>query len=422
MKVTAALLLISCHLMTLLPSTRSQLCLAEDIKHNPEYKYKARNLYKGLTIFTANFLDAMHKSQPNDNLFFSPFSLYHALLLAYFGSANQTEKGLKEVLQLHWANSKADVFKGYQFEKRYRDNYEANSSVEFSSIDRFYFDENVKLNPCIEDVIVDETRKLNFRANPAESMKEINDFVSDATKGNIPKLFSPGDITGETKIVLANAAYFKGSWASKFDVKDTKREIFYSRPDELNFVEMMSKNGSFNHAANERLGCHVLEIPYEKSEKVNINMIVFLPPAVGENALEKVLNNLTPEALHEALQDGFEREVQLKIPKFSTEKTIELLPVLRKMQVGDLFDNSANLSGFSSETSLHLDDAIQKAKVTVDENGSTAAAATSLFSFRSSRPAEPAIFHCNHPFLYMIYDQNSRAILFAGIYRGPDKN
>lgn len=151
-------------------------------------------------------------------------------------------------------------------------------------------------------------------------------------------------------------------------------------------------------------------------------MIVFLPPAVGDKALEKVLSNLSPEALHEALQDGFEREVQLKIPKFSTEKTIELLPVLHQMGAGNLFDSSANLSGFSTSTKLTLDDAIQKAKITIDEEGSTAAAATSLFSFRSSRPAEPAIFHCNHPFLYMIYDQNSRAILFAGIYRGPDKN
>jgi len=151
-------------------------------------------------------------------------------------------------------------------------------------------------------------------------------------------------------------------------------------------------------------------------------MIVFLPPAVGDNALEKVLNNLSPEALHEALQDGFEREVQLKIPKFSTEKSIELLPVLKRMQIGDLFESSSNLAGFSNTTKLHLDDAIQKAKITVDEEGSTAAAATSLFSFRSSRPAEPAIFICNHPFLYLIYDQNSRAILFAGIYRGPDKN
>lgn len=299
------------------------------------------------------------------------------------------------------------------------------------------------MNPCIEDIIVDETKQLDFKQKPAESLEEINKFVKLATKGNIVDLLSPGDITSNTKIVLANAAYFKGAWASKFEAKDTKREIFYSKPDEMHFVEMMSKNGSFNHgkhvylsspdqliilplvifaAANERLGCHVLEIPYKKSEKVNVNMIVFLPPAVGDNALEKVLNSLTPEALHEALQDGFEREVQLKIPKFSTEKTIELMPVLQRMGVGEIFDSSSNLSGFSNTTKLQLDDGIQKAKITVDEEGSTAAAASSLFSFRSSRPAEPVTFHCNHPFLYMIYDQNSRAILFAGIYRGPDKN
>lgn len=151
-------------------------------------------------------------------------------------------------------------------------------------------------------------------------------------------------------------------------------------------------------------------------------MIIFLPPAVTENALEKVLQKITPETLHDALQDGFEREVQLKIPKFSTEKSIELLPVLKQMGAGEVFGPTSNLEGFSKTTKLQLDDAIQKAKITVDEEGSTAAAATSLFSFRSARPAEPAIFHCNHPFLYMIYDQMSRAILFAGIYRGPDKN
>ena len=151
-------------------------------------------------------------------------------------------------------------------------------------------------------------------------------------------------------------------------------------------------------------------------------MIVFLPPTTAENALEKLLNKITPEALKEALQDGFEREVQLKIPKFSTEKTIELLPVLQRMGVGGIFGADAHFEGFSYSHKLEFDDAIQKAKITVDEEGSTAAAATSLFSFRSSRPAEPAAFICNHPFLYMIYDQNSRAILFAGIYRGPDKN
>ena len=94
---------------------------------------------------------------------------------------------------------------------------------------------------------MDETRKLVFRNKPEASLKEINNFVNEATKGNIPKLLGPGDVNRETQVVLCNAAYFKGSWASKFDAKDTKREIFYSRPDELHFVEMMSKNGSYNH-------------------------------------------------------------------------------------------------------------------------------------------------------------------------------
>lgn len=94
MKVLSCLLVMLVGLAAL-PNTNGQLCLSEDIEKNTEFKYKARNLYKGLTIFTANFLDAMHKANPNENLFFSPFSLYHALLLAYFGSGSQTEKGLK---------------------------------------------------------------------------------------------------------------------------------------------------------------------------------------------------------------------------------------------------------------------------------------------------------------------------------------
>lgn len=96
-------------------------------------------------------------------------------------------------------------------------------------------------------MIVDETKKLDFRHKPEDSLNEINNFVKESTKGNIPSLLSPGDVTTETKVVLANAAYFKGSWSSKFDTRDTKREIFYSRPDQMAFVEMMSKNGSFNH-------------------------------------------------------------------------------------------------------------------------------------------------------------------------------
>lgn len=95
--------------------------------------------------------------------------------------------------------------------------------------------------------------------------------------------------------------------------------------------------------------------------------------------------------------------------------------VLKRMGVGNLFDADSNFTGFAEKTELKLDDAIHKAKIEINEEGSTAAAATVLFSFRSSRPLEPSEFHCNHPFLFLIHDQKSKEILFAGVYKGPTK-
>lgn len=91
------------------------------------------------------------------------------------------------------------------------------------------------------------------------------------------------------------------------------------------------------------------------------------------------------------------------------------------MGVGNLFDSSADLSGFSEKSQLKFDDAVHKAKIEIDEEGSTAASATAIFSFRSSRPTEPAQFICNHPFMFLIHDQKSKEILFAGVYRGPSQ-
>lgn len=91
------------------------------------------------------------------------------------------------------------------------------------------------------------------------------------------------------------------------------------------------------------------------------------------------------------------------------------------MGVGNLFDSSSDLSGFSETTPIKFDDAIHKAKIEIDEKGSVAAAATAIFSFRSSRPTEPAQFKCDHPFMFLIHDQKSKEILFAGVYRGPNQ-
>lgn len=88
------------------------------------------------------------------------------------------------------------------------------------------------------------------------------------------------------------------------------------------------------------------------------------------------------------------------------------------MGVGDLFTGTSNFSMLSDEK-VTLGRAIHKARIEVSEEGTKAAAATVLFSFRSSRPAEPAQFRCNHPFIYLIYDKIANAVLFTGVFRRP---
>lgn len=160
-------------------------------------------------------------------------------------------------------------------------------------------------------------------------------------------------------------------------------------------------------------------MPYQ-GEDGSISMFIFLP-IFTPTAIDELLAELTPEILDEAFSGGLQREVEVEFPKISFERTFELVPVLRHMGVGNLFDSSADLSGFSEKTPLKFDDAVHKAKIEIDEEGSTAAAATAIFSFRSSRPTEPAQFKCNHPFMFLIHDQKSKEILFAGVYRGPSQ-
>lgn len=92
---------------------------------------------------------------------------------------------------------------------------------------------------------------------------------------------------------------------------------------------------------------------------------------------------------------------------------------MEKLGVGNLFTNDADFSTLTSEGKISLGSALHKAKIEVNEVGTKAAAATVLFTFRSSRPIEPAQFNCNHPFVYLIYDKLEKAILFTGVFRRP---
>lgn len=189
---------------------------------------------------------------------------------------------------------------------------------------------------------------------------------------------------------------------------------------------------------SEELGVHILQLPYKGDD---VSMYILLPPFVStltaaraagqpkSDGVRQLLHRLSDNGesakeLRDFLDNGLPaRDVELSIPKFSLERDLPVGDLLREMGADIVLDTSADFSNFvaDGESSIHLGDAVHKAKIEVTEEGTTAAAATALFSFRSSRPTEPAVFSANHPFAYFIYERPSRSVLFAGVFRRPEK-
>lgn len=195
---------------------------------------------------------------------------------------------------------------------------------------------------------------------------------------------------------------------------------------------------------SETLGVHILQLPYKGDD---VSMYILLPPFVStqqttttttaarsadqpradgvHQLLQRLAENSESSAeLRDVLDNGMPaRDVELSIPKFSLERELPVKDLLEAMGAGAVLSPSSDFGGFveDNEETVHLGDAVHRAKIEVNEEGTTAAAATALFSFRSSRPTEPAFFTANHPFAYFIYDRPARAMLFAGVFRKPGK-
>lgn len=399
---------------TLLVSVNCQ-CLSSNDQKIPRQDGQT-SLYTGQQEFSLALLHEINHLNPEENIFFSPFSTYHALLLAYFISSNTTEQYLKKVLRFGPNQDKTDVFGAYRLAK-FSSTLKRNSAYEFNNANRIYVDKNVDVRECMQSMFQDEFKSLDFSGNAEASRKEINKWVEEVTHDMIQGLLPPSSVDENTNLVLVNAAYFKGNWENKFKVEETAPEIFYINPSKKTFVDMMHTEGAFNHEISEDLGAHILELPYQGS---NISMYILLPPFVKEDGVASILKKLTLERFrnivgqHSSLQA---RTVEVSLPKFTLDHTIEMVPIFEKMGVGNLF-NGGDFSALTS-ANISLGNALHKSRIEVNEEGAKAASATVLFTFRSSRPADPAVFNCNHPFVYIIYDKIEQALLFTGVFRRP---
>lgn len=241
----------------------------------------------------------------------------------------------------------------------------------------------------------------------------INKWGSDHTEGMIEEVLKEDEFNADAVSYLLNAIYFKGIWAKKFDKALTREEQFLHAglTNEVTYVQMMNQTTNFEYG--ETADCQALRLPYGNG---SFQMTVLLPKR-RTNALPAVPS---AEEWQQLDQQMTSQLVDVSLPRFETTTDINLKPIMKKLGMPDAFDGEkADFSRFCN-VPVYIGLMKQMAKVKLDEEGTEAAAITVIDMDLGSAGPDPKYisFRADHPFLYVISEQQTGAILFIGQYTG----
>jgi len=215
-------------------------------------------VYGGERAFAVNLVKALFAKYEGasieENIFISPSSIYHTLMLAYFGALGETQVELAKGLGFG-SLSKSEVLKTYMLDKAYQAVRERTPGLGYTFLhaNKLYFERDLKLNECLRLVLADQIESVDFKGKPDEARLKMNGWVEGLTKGNIKDLVPAGYVDYSTRAAILNAAYFKGDWASQFKSDDTELGNFYVKRDKIRTVQFMNQEGGFNYYTSEEL-------------------------------------------------------------------------------------------------------------------------------------------------------------------------
>jgi serine protease inhibitor len=351
------------------------------------------------------------------NLVVSPFALTTALAMTLYGTRGNSGAELSKVLFGNRIDVKEYKSMVKKFQSLIDKTVKSNASV-LSSANFIYSQKEYEVLPdfsqTIEKYFSSKSQQLDFINCNAEAIKTINEDISCATNGKISTLLE--SIDKNTKMILANAIYFKGLWNSQFKFNNTQLDKFTTNSGQEIEVEMMFQSNKFPFVYSDQLNCKAIELGYKESNTV---MIILLPNE--DNSVEQLKANLNVESFNELLGQFWSQSVELSLPKFKLESTLELIPVLTELGIKDIFDAEvANFSGITNDSlGLFVGDIIQKAVIEVNEEGTEASAATAVKILIRSVSQQ---FTANRPFMFFLmskYEKNKNLILFSGTVNNP---
>ena len=348
-----------------------------------------------------------------ENIFYSPYSIFAALGMTYEGAKGETKDEIKSVF--HFPE---DSTLRPNFAKIYNDINKNEEDYELRTGNALWVQKDY---PFLEDYINivekyygGKVSNLDFVKETEKSRQTINSFIEEQTNNKIKDLIPKGVLDYLTRLVLTNAIYFKGTWQWEFNPKNTEEVDFKITPTDIVKVPMMymkPEKAKFNYADLEDL--QILELPY-KGEK--ISMLILLP----KDNLEDI-QPLTIEKLKEWKSQTKEETLdEIYLPKFEFDTKYFMKEILSDMGMPTAFEMDADFSGMDGTKSLYIKEVIHQAYVKVDEKGTEAAAATGVvMELTSIMPKN--IFRADHPFIFIIQQNDTGNILFLGRVNDPTK-
>lgn len=343
------------------------------------------------------------------NVFFSPFSIAEALAMTDVGARGQTDAQLKALLGADpsaygaWAKEVNGKHAEYELH--------TGNALWVQQGEPFQADFLKKLKEAFDAT----PRTADFHRAAQAAVNEINEWIAQQTNGKITKLLSSRSLDASTRLVLANAVYFKGTWLHTFGNAATSNQPFHAAGGKDVQVAMMSQRHSFPLYQDDAL--QVLELPYKGNA---LSMLVLLPRKA--DGLEELEKSLTAEKLAAWSEGVRSQRVDVELPKFTMRQTLDLVPVLKAVGVRDLLTSGqADLSGIDGTRELYASSVAHGAFVKVDEEGTEAAAATVVGVAPAAIIAGPIqTFRADHPFLFVIRHNATGGIVFMGRVAEPE--
>lgn len=383
---------------------------SEDMEMDPGFGILSndqRKIVDGNNMFALRLFD---KIQGMESKVVSPLSIAYLMGMLANGADGGTQQEILKAIGCEGMNVQQlnELYKGFLESVGRRDKQTTVNIANYVAVNK-----NYQLNKTFVQQVSENyhagVESLDFSSS--KTTDKINGWCKEQTKGMIPKIID--QVEPSAVSYLMNAIYFNGVWANKFDAKNTKLENFRGYTRDIQKVEMMHQNKKLYYG--EMNGFKAVELPYGNG---SYSMTVLLPN--DDSSISEMIKKLDADKISKLSQNMENSIVDLKLPKFTTEMELPLNGVISSLGAPTIFEaGKTDFSKFANGD-FFVSKMLQKAKIEVSEQGTKAAAVTAAIMLTSAAPMplRHVNFHADHPFVYLIKDNRSGAILFMGQYTG----